>query len=142
MFEVNLFESMNRWYYRHVRAAVLAPAVTTRTIIFRIWQYFKSVQLCRDVLLISRTSRTSFFSFFVYHHFHSSVQPVRGFTLSDLLDKLSSQVSSLLPPVVAFIKVLVAKKLFLLVYTNATKMQVCLSLRGSNSRPQTRSLSS
>ena len=37
------------------------------------------------------------FFFYFYHHFHSPAQLV-GFTLSDLLDKPWSQVSSLLPP--------------------------------------------
>ena len=40
-----------------------------------------------------------FFCFFVFdHHFYFPVQLERGFTLSDLLDKPWSQVSSLSPP--------------------------------------------
>ena len=39
-----------------------------------------------------------FFLFFFNHHFYFPAQLVGGFTLSDLLDKPWSQVSSLLPP--------------------------------------------
>ena len=47
----------------------------------------------------SYTSKYHFFLFFVYfHHFYFPSQLVGGFTLSDLLDRPWSQVSSLLPP--------------------------------------------
>ena len=43
--------------------------------------------------------RTDFFIlFFLFQHFYFPAQVVGGFTLSDLLDKPWSQVSSLLPP--------------------------------------------
>ena len=41
--------------------------------------------------------RSTYWFFFQNHHFHFPAQLV-GFTLSDLLDKPLSQVSSLLPP--------------------------------------------
>ena len=40
----------------------------------------------------------TFFYFSFNHHFYCPAQLVGGFTLSDLLDKLWSQVSSLPPP--------------------------------------------
>ena len=48
-------------------------------------------------------NRLFFFSSFFSHHFCFPAQLVGGFPLSDLLDKPWSQVSSLLPPVRAFI---------------------------------------
>ena len=46
------------------------------------------------------TSTYCFFAFFLkfFHHFYFPAQLVGGFTLSDLLDRPWSQVSSLLPP--------------------------------------------
>ena len=44
----------------------------------------------------------AFLYLFFGHHFYFPAQLVGGFTLSDLLDNLWSQVSSLLPPVRAF----------------------------------------
>ena len=72
---------------------------------------YKSVIV--DVLFASYATLYPVFFFssysFLNHHVHCPAQIVRGFTLSDLLDKPWSQVSSLLtPPVHAF--TLIAQK--------------------------------
>ena len=53
---------------------------------------------CRNYCTATGTSALLLFLFCFNHHFHFPAQLVGGFTLSDLLDKPWSQVSSLLPP--------------------------------------------
>ena len=77
---------------------------TQLTLFYRV---FNILSMYIDTSIYSRICSTciyfvffflSFLSFFLNHHFSFRAQLVGGFTLSDLLDKPWSQLSSLLPP--------------------------------------------
>ena len=68
------------------------------------------------------------FCFFLYHQFYFPAQLVRGFTLSDLLDKPWSRVSSLLSSGTC-LQFLFERSEFLIATSKKKKMSVCVDVR-------------